>query len=222
VVARKIKNILYVEKVRMISSLVLNRNYQPINVVSWKRAIKKVVNGRADIIYAEEGRYQNFDFEQWVIFSQERMRTGKGISDKIINIRGVNVFIPPVIRTLFYDEIKGTAVRLTRKNLYLRDNHTCAYCGKKLKSIELNIDHIIPRSKGGKHVWENVVCSCYKCNTKKDDMLLEECGMKLLKKPYTPIHNLFTEKKSGRIEGSRTWGSFISDVYQFEGEINDY
>lgn len=206
----------------MTSTLVLNRNYQPINVVSWKRAIKKVVNKRADIIYAEDGKYQNFDFDEWVLFSQERIKVGRNPGDKIIKACGSNIFIPPVIRTLFYDDIKGTAVRLTRKNLYLRDNYTCAYCGRKLKSSELNIDHIIPRSKGGKHTWENVVCSCYRCNTRKDDMLLEECGMKLLNKPYTPIHNLFNEKKNGKIEGSRTWGSFVSDVYQFEGEINDY
>ena len=200
----------------MISTLVLNSNYQPVNVVSWKRALKKVINRRADIIYVHDGYYETFDFNTWLNFSTEKI--SNGVKERTINSGGYSLLIPPVIRALYYDDIKGISVKLTRKNLYLRDNYTCAYCGRKFKSHDLNIDHIHPRSRGGKHCWENVVCSCIKCNTRKDDMLLSECGMKLLKKPYIPLHNLSGEK----VEGSRSWGPFVSDAYMFEGEIHDY
>lgn len=78
------------------------------------------------------------------------------------------------------------APSLTNRELFRRDRHMCAYCAKVLSDIKLTRDHVIPRSKGGPDVWTNVVTACENCNHKKDDQLLDECGMKLLYVPYTP------------------------------------
>lgn len=87
---------------------------------------------------------------------------------------------------------KGAAKRmhkappLTNRELFRRDRHLCAYCGKTFSDFKLTRDHVIPRSKGGPDTWTNVVTACESCNHKKDDMLLDECGFKLLYVPYTP------------------------------------
>ena len=75
---------------------------------------------------------------------------------------------------------------VSRYMVYKRDKGRCAYCGKELSRTEATIDHILPKSRGGKTTWENVVLSCKKCNCDKDDMTPEEAGMKLLVKPYNP------------------------------------
>lgn len=78
------------------------------------------------------------------------------------------------------------APSLTNRDLFRRDHHMCAYCGKVFKELHLTRDHVIPRSKGGPDKWTNVVTACETCNHKKDDKLLEECGMELLYVPYAP------------------------------------
>lgn len=76
--------------------------------------------------------------------------------------------------------------RVSRYMLYKRDKGKCAYCGKEISQHEATVDHVIPKARGGEHVWENVVLACKKCNCKKDNYLLEEIGMKLTFKPYNP------------------------------------
>lgn len=203
----------------MSTTLVLNKNYQPVNIVSWKKAINKVINGRAEVVYLENEKYENYNFNDWLLFTKEKLRKGK-YEEKLIFTENFPILAPSVIRTLYYGEVKGKYVKLTRRNLYLRDDYTCCYCGKKHKANDLNIDHIIPRSKGGKHKWENVVCSCIKCNTKKGDYLLGECNMRLLKKPYIPFHHLMENGHTIDENKMRKWGPFISNGYSFEGELN--
>jgi len=75
---------------------------------------------------------------------------------------------------------------LTNPNLFRRDGHICAYCGKIFSDLRLTRDHVVPRSRGGADKWTNVVTACERCNHMKDDLLLEECGMELLYVPYAP------------------------------------
>jgi 5-methylcytosine-specific restriction endonuclease McrA len=83
-------------------------------------------------------------------------------------------------------------VKLNRKNIYARDLNTCQYCGKKLPADKLNLDHVVPRSMGGKNSWTNLVCTCHECNTMKGNRRPHEAGMKLLRKPEKPVfHSLF-------------------------------
>ena len=95
-----------------------------------------------------------------------------------------------VIRLLNYVKLplsKIMNITPSRSMIYKRDNNTCQYCGSKSK---LTIDHVLPRSKGGKDTWENLVVACSSCNTKKSDKLLEQTGMKLVRKPRAPINKM--------------------------------
>jgi len=96
--------------------------------------------------------------------------------------------LPAVIKLTRYAPIPHSAVVLSRKNIYLRDNHTCQYCGK---NGPLTIDHVMPKSRGGEDTWSNVVVSCVRCNNKKGDRTPEEIGMKLKTMPYRPASSLY-------------------------------
>lgn len=96
------------------------------------------------------------------------------------------VRLPAVIRLLRFVRNNHTSVKFSRKNVFLRDDYTCQYCGKRLEPKYLTCDHIIPRSRGGVTEWMNIVTSCIYCNLKKGDKLPEEGGMLPLKKPLRP------------------------------------
>ena len=102
-----------------------------------------------------------------------------------------NFHIPTVIRLRRYIRIPHKEIPLTRKNLLHRDHYSCQYCG--LKSSDLTIDHITPRSKGGTDSWDNVVASCQRCNVKKGDRIPKEANMHLLRQPKVPIGHLYFE-----------------------------
>jgi 5-methylcytosine-specific restriction endonuclease McrA len=91
-----------------------------------------------------------------------------------------------VIRLVRYDRVPHREVAFTRHNVFARDRHRCAYCGKHKGTDELDLDHVLPRSRGGPHVWTNVVTSCRPCNLKKADKLPEEAGMPLKVRPEKP------------------------------------
>lgn len=89
---------------------------------------------------------------------------------------------------------------LTNKELFRRDQHVCLYCGREFKTHELTRDHVIPRSRGGKNTWTNVVAACRRCNHYKGDRLPNECNLQLLALPYTPNHAEYLAlRNSGRI-----------------------
>lgn len=94
----------------------------------------------------------------------------------------------PIIAVKGYASSKrlNKAPSLTNRELFRRDRHVCAYCGKSFSDLKLTRDHVIPTSRGGKDIWTNVVTACERCNHKKDCQMLDECGMKLLYVPYTP------------------------------------
>ncbi len=141
--------------------LVLNTTYEPINICTVKRAIILIFKGSATMI-EEDSDYVH------------------SISTKIK--------MPSVIKLNRYIKIPKKPVELNRKNVLIRDEYTCQYCGKKFPASELTIDHIIPRVKGGKTTWDNVVACCKKCNEKKGGKTLVEAGMKLIKKPSVPTY----------------------------------
>jgi 5-methylcytosine-specific restriction endonuclease McrA len=103
-------------------------------------------------------------------------------------------------------------VKFTRHNIFERDKNTCQYCGKHFDKKDLNLDHVIPRDRGGATTWENIVCSCIPCNTRKGNRLPREAGMKLLKKPARPkwrpfLHITFDAKVH------ESWRHFIDFAY---------
>jgi len=136
--------------------LVLNSDYTPLNITTFKRAIILVIKGKAEIIK------NDVDF---------------------IRTETINYEKPLIIRLLKYISHKMKNLRVNRQRLYKRDNHECAYCGSKK---ELTIDHIIPKSRGGKNSWNNLITCCLPCNLKKGHKTPDEARMPLRFTPKTP------------------------------------
>lgn len=137
--------------------LVLNANFEPINVCDMRRAVGLLLSEKASLVMNGRGEI------------------------KTVN----NAFPrPSVIRLQKMINRPRPALKLTRRELFRRDNYTCQYCGKK--TSDLTIDHVIPRHLGGKHVWSNVVAACPACNHRKGGRLPEEANMRLLRQPLEP------------------------------------
>ena len=131
-----------------------------------------------------DDQYQTFDFDSWSELSVQRHQEKISLTDRLIRV-------PRVIILAFYDKLPVKSVRLNRQNIFLRDKNQCQYCRKKFKRTQLNIDHVIPISQGGRTTWENVVCSCLPCNTSKGGRTPEQAKMKLLRRPVKPPHSIF-------------------------------
>lgn len=145
-------------------------------------AMRLLCRESANIVDTET--YELLDLSRW--YSRN---VGDIPSDKIIKLSGGNIERPEVVVLTKYGGIPYCEVNWSRKNLYKRDKHRCQYCGEKSPSCGLSIDHVKPRSHGGVTSYENCVAACVKCNSKKADRTLRECGMKLLKKPVAPKWN---------------------------------
>jgi 5-methylcytosine-specific restriction endonuclease McrA len=169
----------------MPSTLVLNADYTPLSIIpissiSWKDAIKISFLGHAQPV-----EY----YEDWMI-----------------NSPSISLMVPSVLISETYIK-KKHGVRFSRTNLLIRDNFTCQYCEKKLNSFDLTVDHVIPRVKGGKTKWENIVCACYTCNTIKG----HRNKMKPIKIPVKPEywHLLDNARKMPIKIPSETWLKYL-------------
>ena len=156
--------------------LVLNRSYFPVHVTSVKRAFCLLYRGLAKAV---DEQYQTFDFQSWTELSVAVHDETVGLVDKVI-------IVPRVILLTAYDRLPKRDVRFSRLNILIRDNYTCQYCGFRLKKSQLNLDHVVPRSKGGRTTWENVVASCHDCNCRKGGRTPQEAGVQLIRHPYRP------------------------------------
>jgi hypothetical protein len=156
--------------------LVLNRHYQPVRVTPARRAILLLYGGSA---HALDEKYQTHDFASW-------MRAPLRQVDESIGTSSGPLRIPRLLLLHRYGRVPMTTLRLCRRNVYLRDNFTCQYCGRRPILKELNLDHVLPRSQGGTATWENLVTSCRRCNFRKGGFTPEGAGMRLLKEPLRP------------------------------------
>lgn len=137
--------------------LVLNQNYEPLNICNIRRALILVIGGKAEVL--EEG--------------PEGVATTSAIFPA-----------PSVIRLVYFIRRPRPRVKLSRREIFLRDSYTCQYCGRQ--SNELTVDHIVPRSRGGAHEWENVISACKPCNHSKGQKSLAEARMSLKTEPHEP------------------------------------
>jgi 5-methylcytosine-specific restriction endonuclease McrA len=181
--------------------LVLNRNFQPIQVTSIRRAITLFYKGQVRAVDAE---YRTYDFRNWQdIPVQPR--------DACINTPSRQILVPHVVLLLAFERMPRQEVKFSRGNIYLRDHNRCQYCGRKFPSSELSLDHVIPISRGGKSTWDNVVCACLPCNVKKGNKLLSECGIQIKRQPvrprWHPLHRL-----QGRAY-PEIWKNFLDQAY---------
>ncbi len=141
--------------------LVLNASYEPMHIISWKRALQLLFSGKVEVL--EE--------------SVREVRTVR-----------ITIKVPMVLRLLNYVPLhqKKGIVRFSRANVFARDQHQCQYCGDQCKKSQLTLDHVIPVVQGGPKTWENIVTSCRLCNQKKGGRTPKQAGMRLIRKPKQP------------------------------------
>lgn len=156
--------------------LVVNRYLQAVHLTTARRAFVLLWS---DIARALDGAWIAHDFASWSARSPAEGEPSIGTS------RGP-LRIPRVVQLVEFDRMPRSSVRLTRRNIYLRDGHTCQYCARQLPLRDLNLDHVMPRSRGGPMSWENLVCSCKTCNLRKGGRTPPEAGMSLLRRPVRP------------------------------------
>ncbi len=146
--------------------LVLNQNYEPLNVCNLPRAFRLVFGARAEVVE----------------FDHQEIRTPR-----------TSYQAPSVIRLQHHVRRPRPRVRLSRREVFARDGHTCQYCGRQ--GHDMTLDHVIPRHRGGTHTWENLVTACKGCNHRKGGRTPDEARFRLLRSPYEPrsdVYSLFT------------------------------
>ncbi|MBI4444618.1 MAG: HNH endonuclease [Acidobacteria bacterium] len=166
-------------------TLVLNASYEPLQIVSWKRAIRMLFQEKVEVV----AEY-----------------------DREIRSVTVSIKLPSVLRLLQYARVKRNhhQVKFTRSNLYARDGYRCQYCGERVALSELTYDHVIPVARGGGKTWENIVTCCIPCNRRKGDRTPDEAGLSLLREPKAPagfpqkVHFLLYQKKA-----PESWRNYI-------------
>ena len=191
--------------------LVLNRHYMAIRIVGARRAFSLLFRDLAEVVSLEEGRYSNYDFDSWCDVSRLRRDFEPDGHDWVSTIN-FHIAVPRIIRLLFYDRLPRNEVKFNRRNIFARDKNKCQYCGKRYPTSELSLDHVIPRSTGGKAIWENIVCACTACNVKKGSKTPRLAGMKLIKKPTRPRHNPLVNIHLGH-HRYRSWKQFLDHAY---------
>jgi 5-methylcytosine-specific restriction endonuclease McrA len=163
--------------------LVLNRLWQAVNIVAARRAFALLAQGHAKVVYHSDEDFRIFDMMDWIDFSMSNPLLEEGEFVRTVSHR---IRLPRVILLGVFDRLPCKDLKLTRNNIFERDKERCQYCNKTFERKDLNLDHVIPRHYGGKTTWENVVCSCIKCNTRKANRLPHEAKMRLLRKPVKP------------------------------------
>jgi 5-methylcytosine-specific restriction endonuclease McrA len=150
---------------KMNHTLILTPWMSPHRLIPWQEAALDYVQGKCDLL-------ETYDEVISSAGSETNPRVSFGMPMVVRLIRNVDGFK------------KG--IKFSRVNVFTRDAFRCQYCGKQFEMGQLNYDHVRPRHQGGQTTWENIVASCYRCNTKKDRRTPEQAGMKLLRKPYKP------------------------------------
>ena len=143
--------------------LLLNSNYEPLNVCNLPRAFRLVFGDKAEVIE----------------FDHQEIRTPRQ-----------SFRAPSVIRLQHQVRRPRPRVRLTRREVFVRDRHTCQYCGRQ--SGDLTLDHIVPRHRGGAHTWDNLVTACKSCNHRKGGKTLDESRLRLQRPPFEPRSDVYS------------------------------
>jgi 5-methylcytosine-specific restriction endonuclease McrA len=191
------------------SVLVLNRNYTAVRVVSARRAFSLLYRNCAEVIDAHDEEWDVHDFERWVDVSRQRQERG-GQTEQFVRTPRFWILVPRVIRLVEYDKVPRREVKFSRRNILARDENRCQYCGKRLPTAQLSLDHVTPKSRGGKSTWTNVVAACNPCNTHKGGRMPWEASMKLRRVPGVPKKNPLLADK---VESPhyRIWRLFLGD-----------
>jgi len=186
--------------------LVLNRNWQAVSIIGVRRAFNLLFREHAKIISPECNGNATFDIYEWIDYSVRNPPDSD--VDSLCTVR-LRLRIPDVMILSDYDRLPVKEVRLSRENVFERDDHICQYCGRKFHEIDLSIDHVIPRERGGSNTWANLVTACKACNTKKANRLPHEAGMQLMHKPRRPPRLPFAATTLFEQGMDPQWKSFL-------------
>ncbi len=141
-------------------TLLLDSSYRPIRTLTWQKAVCLCVDGKVQVVESY---------------------------DRVIRSPNLELVLPAVVALRQYVRQRPFRIRYSKRNVFARDGHACQYCNSTPGTNHLTIDHVLPQSRGGKSVWENVVAACEPCNHRKGDKTPEEAGMPLRTKPYRPL-----------------------------------
>ena len=163
-----------------VNVLKLDSSFKPVEVISWQEAVILTWLNKA---WAAEYT------DKWVRSAKEAFQ------------------IPSVIVLFRYIDEKFFSLPCTRKNILTRDDHQCQYCGNHFRESDLTIDHVIPRSKGGKNEWDNVATACRACNQQKSNYLVENSPVSLIRKPKKPSYRSLIKKRIG--DANSKWKEYL-------------
>ncbi len=182
--------------------LVLNRVFEPVQLTTAKRGFVLLYGGAAQAL-DEEG--ESLDFDRWRTLPVRD-------DDDALPIVGGSLRVPRVLHLSRYDRTPRAAVRLTRRNLMMRDGHQCQYCNKRPPVRDLNIDHVVPRSRGGADTWENLVTACRTCNLRKGWKTPEEANMRLARRPFRPRWSMSAQILLFTPHRFKEWEPFLKEL----------
>jgi len=180
--------------------LVLNRLFQPVRITTVRRAMRLLYTGTAQALDADG---ELFDFPRWL-----RLPVRAGVDDPLPIISGV-LRVPRIVHLRRYARHRRATVRLTRRNLMIRDGFKCQYCGRHRPVRELDIDHVVPRSRSGEDSWTNLVTACQPCNRRKGRRMPTEAGMPLLNRPERPRWSTAAQLLVGAARRYKEWEPFL-------------
>jgi 5-methylcytosine-specific restriction endonuclease McrA len=170
------------------ATLFLDHEWRPLRVESWQRAISDLCLGKVEVI------------------EYSRDKTIKGVTREYP--------LPVVVRVLRHFKRERIRIKFSRLNIYARDKFVCQYCGARFDTEDLTFDHVLPKSKGGRTSWENIVTCCIVCNTEKADRTPAEAGLRLLSTPRKPPYLPAITVKMNQSQIPEEWRAYWSAVLE--------
>lgn len=183
-------------------ALVLNRHWVPIGTTTVRTALCLLYRQSARAVHPED--YTLHDFDSWTSL---RLRD----NEPCVRTVSLSIKVPEVVLLTRYTSVPQRRVTFSRRNIYRRDHYMCQYCGMKPHIQDLSVDHVVPRSRGGRSTWTNCVLSCLRCNRRKANRTLEEAGLRLIKPAIEPRWTPCVTVPLGHRRQS--WEHFISQEY---------
>jgi 5-methylcytosine-specific restriction endonuclease McrA len=181
-------------------TLVLNRSWVPIHVTIVRRAVGMICRGIASVV--DPGSLSLQDFDAWASLRGEPGRHSIRTATRWLPV-------PEIVQLAQYDRVPSFEAPFTRASLFRRDDHRCQYCGTRPPHSQLTIDHVLPRSRGGRTSWDNCVVACVRCNARKGDRLPGTAGLRLMRTPRAPRWTPHLHVRAADWPGS--WNQFLGN-----------